>query len=254
MTEPNKPVQDVIDEHYTRLSKDYDAFLYYSDDFVRTLTRKMVTMLRLQESDILVDLGCGTGMYSIDILAQVPLSHPVTGVDPFPQMLEQIPENAPITPVALDALAFSERPGNYDKVLMKEAVHHVEDRARLFGNLAERLPRGGVLLLVHVPPRVQYPLFQAALERCERWHADPDELEHLLGEAGFRVEREGLDYRHSIDKDAYFRMVAGQYMSVLSSFEDDDIRRGLAEMADRYREETVLEFTDHFDYIAGIKA
>jgi len=163
-------MKDVLDTHYTRLAKDYDDFLYYSPEFVRALTSKMIEKLQLEEDDLLVDLGCGTGMYSLEILKQVSLKQPVVGVDPYPEMLAKIPGDAPIKRLVMDGLEFSRQPGRYDKILIKETVHHIAERDELFANLYERLTPGGILLLVHVPPNVQYPLFQKALARCLDWH------------------------------------------------------------------------------------
>jgi len=192
-------------------------------------------------------------MYSMDILDQVRLSKPVIGVDPFPEMLAGIPAGAPITPVAMDALQFSSQPGSYDKIFMKEAIHHIDDRATLLSALFARLRPGGRLLLVHVPPKLDYPLFRRALDRAERWHADPDELAALLERAGFAVDRDFVEIRHAIPTATYFRMVESRYMSVLSSFGPDDIESGLGEMREQYGSLPVLEFTDHFDYITGIR-
>ncbi|MGH6943797.1 MAG: class I SAM-dependent methyltransferase, partial [Geminicoccaceae bacterium] len=189
-----------------------------------------------------------------DILAQDPLRHPVILVEPFAQMLENVPADLPIECVPKDALAFSAEPRRYDKVLMKEAVHHVVDQAALFANLHSRTNPGGRLLLVHVPPELDYPLFEAALERSRTWHADPARLAQQLRESGFTVERDRLDYPHAIPKDVYFRMVGGRYMSLLSSFSEDELRAGLAEMAERYADREVLEFTDRFDFITATKA
>ncbi|MFQ5879068.1 MAG: class I SAM-dependent methyltransferase [Dehalococcoidia bacterium] len=247
-------MEDIVDGHYRRLAQSYNDFLYYSPEFIRCLTSKMVEKLRLSEDDVLVDLGCGTAMYSLDMLQLVPLRSPVIGVDPFREMLDQIPQQAPVTRVCEDALAFSARPGTYNKVLMKEAIHHVGEKEQLFSNLHQQLPDGGLLLLVHVPPRLQYPLFSEALQRCLSWHADPEELVVLLGGVGFDVARDAMDYRHSIPKEDYFRMVEGRYMSVLSSFSDEEIRQGLAEMADTYADRSVLNFLDHFDYITARKS
>lgn len=248
-----KSKTDTVQAHYSRLAERYDDYLHYSDDFIRSLTSKMIEKLQLQKGDRFVDLGCGTGMYSLDILEQVALTHPIIGVDPFPQMLAKIPKDAPITPVALDALAFSAQDGTYDKILMKEAVHHVDDKALLFSNLLARLSAQGRLLLVHVPPKVDYPLFDKALERALGWHADPDALVALLQRTGFHVERDGLDYQHAIPKEQYFQMVERCYMSVLSSFTAEEIREGLAEMERRYKDVATLRFVDHFDYITGVK-
>jgi trans-aconitate methyltransferase len=246
-------MKEVLDTHYTRLASDYDDFLYYSRDFVRTLTSKMIEKLELGEDDALVDLGCGTGMYSLDILDQVSLNKPVTGVDPYPEMLARIPEDAPVNRVAMDGLEFSRQPGLYNKILIKETVHHISEREELFANLHERLEPNGILLLVHVPPDVRYPLFGKALERCMEWHADPDELVEQLAGAGFRVTRDAVDYPHAIPREQYFRMVAGCYMSALTSLSEEELSAGLVEMERKYSDTAVLEFTDHFDYLTAIR-
>ncbi|ADE15776.1 Methyltransferase type 11 [Nitrosococcus halophilus Nc 4] len=246
-------MSDVIQTHYQRLAERYDNFLYYSPDFVRQLTSKMIEKLALNQDDVLVDLGCGTGIYSLDILEQVPLKNPVIGVDPFPEMLAQIPEEAPIERVAEDALDFSARPGTYNKILIKETIHHIDDRKALFKNFYQRLAPEGILLLVHVPPNVEYPLFSKALERCLNWHANPDELVSLLEDETFQVERDTLVYRHSLPKEKYFEMVASCYMSVLSSFEEEELKAGLQEMESTYADREILEFNDRFDFITAKK-
>lgn len=245
--------QIVIQEHYRRIGRNYHQMLYYSGEFIRHLTSKMVEKLRLVESDVFVDLGGGTGMYSADILAQVRLRNAVILVDPFSEMLAQVPNDLPIQTVEMDALDFSSRPGRYDKILIKEAVHHINEPERLFNNLFDRLSPGGALLLVHVPPQIDYPLFRAALQRAETWHADPDELVELLRSAGFSVERERVEHQHVLPKSEYFRMVANRYMSVLSSFDEEELEAGLAEMNETYLDREVLEFADRFDFLTASK-
>lgn len=245
--------KEVIDEHYERIAERYSEYLSYSGDFVPFLVAKMIDMLHLSEDDVFVDLGGGTGIYTAAILDQVKLRQPVVLVDFSADMLDHVPEDLPVEKVHMDALTFSEQPRRYDKVLIKETVHHVDDRRTLFQNLYERMEPGGALLLVHVPPDIDYPLFEAARKRALRWHADPGELERLLGEVGFRVERDAVDWAHCMPKQRYFDMVASQYMSVLSSFSEEEIGEGLREMDETHADAEVLEFTDHFDYIVGYK-
>lgn len=244
---------ELIEEHYSQLGPNYNELLHYSPDFVRCLTKRMIEKLRLKEDDVLVDLGCGTCIYSMDLVRQVPLREPVIAVDPFEEMLRHIPDEMRATKVNEDAVSFSERPGGYNKVLIKEAIHHVKERERLFRNLYDRLPGGGIILLVHVPPRVDYPLFSKALDRCLTWHADPDELVSLLERAGFEVERDELEYEHAIPKERYIEMVRNCYMSVLSSFEPDELAAGIEEIEQRYADEDMVRFTDHFDYLTATK-
>lgn len=245
--------KEVIDAHYERIAERYSEYLSYSGDFVPGLVAKMIDMLRLSEDDVFVDLGGGTGIYTAAMLDQLKFRQPVVLVDFSADMLDHVPDDLPVEKVHMDALTFSEQPRRYDKVLIKETVHHVDDRQTLFRNLYERIEPAGALLLVHVPPDIDYPLFEAARKRALRWHADPGELERLLGEAGFRVERDALDWPHSMPKQRYFDMVASQYMSVLSSFSREEIAEGLREMDETHADTEVLEFTDHFDYIVGYK-
>ncbi len=246
-------MQEVLDKHYRRLAKDYDEFLHYSNDFVRKLTSKMVEKLELTPADALADIGCGTGIYSRDILEQVPFEQPVLGVDPFGEMLDKIPPTVPITPIVEDALEFSRKPGEYNKVLIKETIHHINDIETLLQNLYNNLPSGGILLMVHVPPNVQYPLFDKALARCLEWHADPIELVRLSELAGFSVDRDGHDHQHRIPKEHYHRMVANCYMSALTSLNEEELAAGLEEMEQKHADLEILEFTDHFDFITAKK-
>ena len=242
----------LVERHYRALAERYDELLRWSPDFVPTHARRMVDRLELEADDLLVDLGCGPGIYARAILEIRPLTQPVIGVDPFAEMLAEIPDDVPITPVQADAVTFSSRPGRYDKVLMKEAVHHVDRKRELFENLHERLTEGGILLLVNVDPHlVEYPLFDAALERCRTRFADPDEMVRLLGEAGFEVAREVLAYHHRVPTERYVEMVENRYMSVLTSFDDDELRAGIEQMRARYGDRAVLEFPESFDYLTA---
>jgi hypothetical protein len=53
---------------------------------------------------------------------------------------------------------------------------------------------------VHVPPKLDYPLFDKALRRAEQWHADPDELLTLLTQPGFAVDRDAVEIAHTIPR------------------------------------------------------
>ena len=242
----------MVERHYRSLAERYDELLRCSPDFVPLHARRMVQQLELSPDDRLVDLGSGPAIYSSAILEVQPLRQPIIGVDPFPEMLERIPDDLPINRVQADAVSFSDRPGTYDKVLIKEAIHHVDGKRTLFLNLAERLTDGGILLLVHVNPhRVAYPLFDSALERCRESFADPDELVELLSDAGFTVERDLFVYEHRVPTERYLEMVEHRYMSVLTSFSDEELQAGIEEMRRRHGDKALLEFPESFDYLTA---
>lgn len=246
-------MSNLVDGHYQRMAERYDSYLSYSGDFVKDLAETIVEMLKIQPEDRFADVGGGTGLYTKAILDLVPLKNRPLVVDPIGPMLEAAPDDLDAELVQAGAVEFVEQPGTYDKILMKETVHHIQDRARLCAGFYERLAPGGAVLLVHIPPKIDYPLFDAALERSLTWHANPDDLVALLEGAGFAVSRDRYEHHHSIGKDVYFQMVEHQYMTLLSSFTSDEIAAGLEEMAERYRDTDRLEFTDRFDCILGHK-
>jgi len=245
----------VIQEHYENLADSYNEFLYWSPDFVGQMTDKIVNMLALQPDDLLIDLGGGTGMYSLAILERVSLNNPITVVDPFPEMLEKIPDEAPIIPVAAEAVEYSEKAPACSKILMKEAVHHVDRKAELFRNLHRSLRESGRILLVHVDPhKVEYPLFDAALENARQTFANPDDMIQLLEGAGFEAHGDEFVYPHDVSTDRYHRMVEGRYMSILTRLDEEQLQAGLDEMRVRDAGTDRLRFTETFSYILGVKA
>lgn len=246
---------EAVKRHYENLADSYDEFLYWSPDFVGKLTDRIVELLSLEPQDKLLDLGGGTGMYSLAILDRVGLERPITLVDPFPQMLAKVPDQAPIETVCADAVQYSERSPRFTKVLMKEAVHHVERKRDLFANLHKALEPGGRILLVHVDPTaVAYPLFEAALENARNTFADPNEMVALLEDTGFDAEKSQLVYEHEVPTDRYHHMVETGYMSIISNLDGKQLERGLAEMRERHAGLDKLRFPETFSYVLGIKA
>ena len=246
---------EMVKRHYENLASQYDDFLYWSPDFVGTLTDKIVEMLELNPDDRLLDLGGGTGMYSLAILERVALTSRMTVVDPFPEMLNMIPKAAPIDPVEAEAVEYSAKAPSFTKILIKEAVHHVDRKSELFANLYERLESSGRILLVHVDPNlVEYPLFNAALENARMSFANPDEMMKLLQGAGFEARSDHLAYHHDVPTAHYHRMVEGRYMSILTSLNEDQLQVGLEQMRTRDAGTERLRFTETFSYVLGIKA
>ncbi|NES93249.1 class I SAM-dependent methyltransferase, partial [Okeania sp. SIO2B9] len=81
------------------------------------------------------DIGCGTRIYSKEILNHIQLQQPIICVDPSAEMLQKIPANSRLNPVEMDGVKFSQKPGIYNKIFLKEAIHYIEEKFLLFQNL-----------------------------------------------------------------------------------------------------------------------
>lgn len=247
------PVTDIVQQHYQKIANIYNDLWTHSPEFVGFLTRKIVASLHLQPADILVDIGCGTGIYTQEIFNQIPLEHPIICVDPSDKMLSKIPANLPIQRVCTDAVTFASQPGNYDRILIKDAIHLISDLDRLFSHFFQRLEPGGILLILMFPPKIDRPLFDKAIERYEAGQPDYRDLVKLMEDVGFEVEIDFFEYPLAIEKSQYLYMVESRYMTGLANFGDREIKEGVEEMARRYSDCSVLRFTERFVFLQAVK-
>ncbi|MGK7955488.1 MAG: class I SAM-dependent methyltransferase [Crocosphaera sp.] len=244
-------MQYSVQEHYQKLATQYDDFWGTSSDFIEFLSHKIIEALQLKPQDILVDLGCGTGIYSKAIRAQINLENKIICVDPSDKMLEKITDNNNYQPVVKDAVEFANEPGQYDKILIKEMIHHIDDKEQLLQGLLHRLNEQGILLIILLPRTIEYPLFEKALSVYKA--VQPHSLENLCEKIGFNTTVNLVDYNVSIAKEKYFNMVKNRYMSLLSRFNDEEIKQGLEEMKEKYTSVFNLEFSDRFVFLVAKK-
>ncbi|ESZ99790.1 hypothetical protein CcI156_22365 [Frankia sp. CcI156] len=250
--------------HYERLAGAYDQNWTYSDVFLDWMTREMAGALTLTSHDRIIDVGCGTGLYTRRVFEIVRPSTPILCADPSEGMLSQLPSDPGFRPVHASAEQLAGAaspdattavgPGSLDVVMIKEAIHHVApaDRPRVIAGLTGLLGDGGRFLIVMLPIRISYPLFVAALERFEELQPDPADIADHMRDAGLTASLTYRDHPLSIPKDRYLAMVRSRYMSLLSTFDDDQIEAGVAEIDARHPE-PVLFFPDRFAFVLGTR-
>jgi ubiquinone/menaquinone biosynthesis C-methylase UbiE len=247
-------MNDRIQQHYREIAKIYDDLWFYSEDFIQFFAQNMIQSLHLQPQHRLVDIGCGTGIYAKAIRQQVHLEHPILCVDPSAEMLAKIPDNSGLQPLCLDAVTFSGQPGSYDRILIKEAIHHIPEKQQLFNQLFDRLTPGGIFLLLLLPPKIDYPLFKKAIEIYETTQPDYQDLVQLMQNSGFDVKVDFVEYPLKFPKEKYFHLVTNRYMSLISRFDDEELAAGLAEMAATYQNQSTLEFSDRMVFLTATKS
>lgn len=241
-------------EHYERLAETYDENWAYNPEFIGWMTGEILGRLEIRAGERVVDVGCGTGLYSRGLAER---AGRVVCVDPSAGMLARLPAGDEF--VAVRASAEDVASGRVrlpderlDAVLVKEAIHHVGDRAAVIGGLAGLLAEGGRLLVVMLPTTIAYPLFAAALAEFERAQPDPEEIASLIEAAGLRAAVGYAEFPLSFGKRRYLGMVRDRYMSLLSGFSDAELEAGIAEIDARYPGER-LEFGDRFAFVLGVR-
>ena len=116
---------------------------------------ELVALVQPRPEMRIVDLGCGTGMWSADLAERFDAAS-VLGVDLSESMLEQS------KPYESDRVRFERadlhdwRGENYDLVLSNAALHWIAEHEALFERLRDALVPGGQLA-VHVPNNMHQP-------------------------------------------------------------------------------------------------
>ncbi|MBZ9638450.1 class I SAM-dependent methyltransferase [Streptomyces sp. PSKA30] len=243
--------------HYEELAAEYDEHWVYGPDYIPWMSGQITEALQLSPTDRIADIGAGTGLFAREVARQLQPRHPILCVDPSAAMLGQLgtPPPAGLTPIVASAEDIAEGRTRLpyerlDAMWLKESVHHVADPAHTLRGLADRLAPGGRLLVVMLPASIQYPLFEAALARFEELQPDPAVIEGHLGAAGLEAGLGYVEHELRIDRDKYFGMVRARYMSLLSTFSDSEIEKGIDEMRVAHPE-PVLAFPDRFAFVLG---
>jgi ubiquinone/menaquinone biosynthesis C-methylase UbiE len=246
-------VREETRTHYDRLALAYDQNWAYSPEFLEWMSSCILARLRVKQGDRVVDVGCGTGLYARRLAER---TGSVICVDPSARMLEQIPDDPRLVIVQASAEDLAsgsvQLPGDqFEAIVVKEAIHHVTDRVAVIGGLARLLAPGGRLLIVMLPTNIEYPLFQAAHDRFRELQPDPQVIAAVMGDAGLAVKLSYDDFPLVFPTERYVAMVRDRYLSLLSTFDDEELAAGVEEIRRRYPGERV-EFRDRFAFVLGV--
>lgn len=251
---PEGPVVDgnVAQEHYGRLAATYDENWVYSPGFVEWMTGCIQQRLRVTDGDLVADIGCGTGLFARGL---APHAEAVVCADPSAPMLAQVPASKRLITVNASAQDLASGRavlphGGYDAMLLKEMLHHVDDRAAVITGLARLLRPGGRMLAVMLPKRISYPLFAAALKLFTDLQPDPAGVAEEMRSAGLDAELTYESLPLIFPTERYLQMVRNRYMSLLSNFDDAQLKAGVAEI-ERANPGGKIAFTDTFAFILG---
>lgn len=238
-------------EHYTHLASHYDEYYRYSQEYIDYFSNRIIDDLPVKNNDAVVEVGAGTGIFAEAILDKVP-SITMICVDNSIQMLKNN-KNENIETICQDAVEFSKRHIQYNKVYMKEFIHHLskEERLKLFKGLHQQLKEKGSLLILMEPRRLNYPLFDAALRLFESKQPARLDIIFELERAGFSTSFSIISHQINIRKAKYIEMVRNRYMSVLESFTDAELEIGIETITKDQNDD--IEFLETFYSIKGVK-
>ncbi|HUC67946.1 MAG TPA: class I SAM-dependent methyltransferase [Stellaceae bacterium] len=190
---------EIQQRHYDRVAPAYLANLAYphTEEYAAYLDRALNDAIGTRKLGTVVELCCGAGEGFGLLRAPVDLG---VGVDISARMLEVARAryaDGRYVFIQGDATNLPLATGAFDAAIINGGIHHVNDRRRLFAEIARVLKPGGALyfrepcddlILWRVLRAVIYRLSPALDHRTER-PLRYDETVPLLVEAGFEVRR-----------------------------------------------------------------
>ncbi|MCK9373014.1 MAG: class I SAM-dependent methyltransferase [Sulfuricurvum sp.] len=237
--------------HFDTIADEFNGLWQMTPDYRNWMSETIVSVLDLRSDECFVDLGGGTGSYTRLIAKKADLQSPALCVEPSKKMLSQIEESDHLKPVHADALSFCTSEIRYDKILLKEMIHFVEERKALFQGIKRQLCENGRVLIVTRPKNTPLPFFTAALERFAQGQPSVESLEKELEDAGLRPFSRTEEFSFGISKERWYGMLRNRFMSNLQNFTDEEIEEGIVQLEKTFEAQTIIAFRDRIIFICG---
>ena len=221
------------EDSFNQMAPVYDTYRGVDAQVLEYLSQRM----KARESgrrQALLDIGCGTGRYSIQLAETYDLQ--VTGVDVSEKMLNQAREKHPsgvwlLKPI--EEVGFSDESFNF--ILMSYVIHHLKDYPRTLQDCHRYLRPGGALFIVtdsHEQFRSSYfnRLVPRILEIDLNRFPDIAKLCDTLTRMGFKVDVTELSKRTTVssrrDVEDIVEKMRRRYVSTLTYLTDDELETG----------------------------
>lgn len=237
--------------HYDTIADLFNTVWHFSDEYKEFVHSHIMTDLALSCTDILVDIGGGTGTFTSKLASDANLQCAYC-IEPSNAMCEEASKIDNIMAICTDASGFCTLNLPYTKLLLKEVIHHISDREPFWRNIHYQLPSNGKLLIITRPQHIDFPFFDTAKEAFARNQPPHEVLESELREAGFFVNTQCRSHTFTLPKQQWFLMLRHRFMSDLSYFRDQEIEEGIDEIEKKYPENS-LTIVDNLIFITATK-
>jgi SAM-dependent methyltransferase len=237
---------------FAEIAPRYDRLRPLSEGDRRRLMRLLE---RITPADTILEVGCGTGRYTIPI-ADLSRAR-VIGVDQEPRMLEVAREKdtdkrVDWRPATAYRLSLPDQ--SVDLVFMAMLVHLLKQRTKAFREAGRVLRRAGRLTIWtftpgHIENYYLNPFFPSIpLIDRERFPA-PSRLERELATAGFAPVRTDIDVDEGeVSLGTVVDRVRGRYISTLSLLPPVEYRLGLQRLEEMIASDPHQSLTHRFEW------
>lgn len=227
---------------YSSISQVYDDARPSDAPHLAWWFAKIAGVGRLGPGKRLIDLGCGTGRWTIPLAERTGCE--AVGVDSSKEMLTKAREKdreGRVTWLLGDVERLEVDPESFDCALMSLMMHHLEDHQAAFRRVFAALRPGGALLirqgtLVQILRDAVHRFFPEAVAIDRRRTPFRSEVEWWLQEAGFDpVEAEEFKQTSYPSNERFLKEMRLRVCSVLRLMPDEAFEAGLRRLTRHVR-------------------
>lgn len=237
--------------HFDTIAELFNRIWYFSSEYKDFVHRHIMEDLSLKSSDILADIGGGTGSFTHRLASEGHLDKAYC-IEPSPSMCEEAKKYDTLIPLCTDASGFCDQELPYSKLLFKEVIHHIPNREHLWKRIHSQLPHEGKILIITRPQQIAFPFFEAAKIAFSANQPPHDMILQELNNAGFQVTLHHRSHTFTLPKEEWYTMLRHRFMSDLGVFSDEEIEAGIDEIETQHPE-GIMTITDNLIFITAIK-
>jgi demethylmenaquinone methyltransferase/2-methoxy-6-polyprenyl-1,4-benzoquinol methylase len=198
-----KSIQSQKAEYFSGMGSDWDEIAGNDQERIRAL-EEVFTMIAPERNALVIDVGCGSGVLIPIIESYIGDGGRIIAVDSAPGMIEEARkkharfENVDFRVGLIEEAELSGT--GADMIICFAVFPHIDDKKAALERFREALKPGGTLYIFHVIDTRSLNEFHSGLDAPVSGDRMPEreELERLLGEGSFRIERyidrEGLNF------------------------------------------------------------
>ena len=225
---------------FGKIAKEYDKGR--SSENVEFWAEETQRLAGLSEESYILDLGCGTGLYTAGLQQQTGAT--ICGFDPVPGMLGQAREK-------FDLIHFFTgvgehiplRQGLFDCVFSSQVWHHIEDKQGTASECGRVLKEGGSTVIRTISheqlhEKVVFKYFPEIKDNQLRVYPSNDEFKEYFGNVGFK---ETIPHAYYMERyqtvEEFVEIAEKKLWSMFRPISEEGLRKGVEDLW-KYNEET----------------
>lgn len=219
---------------YSRIATSYDRGRSLSEQNIELWLRLISKYSKAEEGAKVLDLGCGTGRFTIPMANQ--LQYRMVGADYFREMLDKAREkdvDGMIEWDYQDAQDLSYRDESFDLVFISHLLHHVDFPTRVLRECKRVLTTSGVIIVRYgaieqIEDDVEHTFFPGVLDIDKARIPSVEMVEKWLSGAGFSgITTEEIVQQTFKTGSAHLEAAKTKNTSVLTMIPQETFEKGI---------------------------